>query len=156
MCNMIEINGLKKYFKDVKAVDDISFRVKRGELFAFLGLNGAGKSTTISIICGQLAKDAGTVVVDGADIEQDSSRIKSEIGIVFQNSRLDNVLSIRENLQIRAACYGITGRAFEERLKEIASLLHFRICSRGQWESFPAGKKGELILPEPYFTTQSC
>ena len=91
MCNMIEINGLKKYFKDVKAVDDISFRVKRGELFAFLGLNGAGKSTTISIICGQLAKDAGTVVVDGADIEQDSSRIKSEIGIVFQNSRLEDV-----------------------------------------------------------------
>ena len=151
MCNMIEINGLKKYFKDVKAVDDISFRVKRGELFAFLGLNGAGKSTTISIMCGQLAKDAGTVVVDGADIEQDSSRIKSEIGIVFQNSRLDNVLSIRENLQIRAACYGITGRAFEERLKEIASLLHFQDLLKRPVGKLSGGQKRRIDIARAVF-----
>ena len=84
--NIIEVTKLKKTFKDVNAVDGISFHVKEGELFAFLGVNGAGKSTTISIICGQLAKDGGDVIVDGIDIDQNSYSIQSKIGIVFQNS----------------------------------------------------------------------
>ena len=70
MKNIIEITNLNKSFKDVKAVQNISFKVKEGELFAFLGLNGAGKSTTISIICGQLKKDSGTVVIDGNNIDK--------------------------------------------------------------------------------------
>lgn len=121
--NIIEITNLKKRFKDVQAVDDISFRVKEGELFAFLGLNGAGKSTTISIMCGQLEKDAGRVLVDGQDMDRNPEAIKAEIGIVFQNSVLDKVLSVKDNLRVRAALYGITGSAFEERLAELSSLL---------------------------------
>ena len=70
--NVIEINGLSKSFKEVKAVDNISFKVKEGELFAFLGINGAGKSTTISMICGTLEKDGGSIVIDGADAVQKS------------------------------------------------------------------------------------
>ena len=126
MENIIEIKHLKKYFKEIKAVDDISFRVKEGELFAFLGLNGAGKSTTISILCGQLEKDAGSVFVSGCDIERESAKIKSEIGIVFQNSVLDKLLTVKDNLSLRASLYGITGAAFEKRLAALSELLDLK------------------------------
>ena len=90
MNNIIEIKNLYKSFNDVKAVSDISFRVKEGEFFAFLGINGAGKSTTISIMCGQLDKDSGEVYVNGLDVEKEIDKIKIEIGVVVQNSLLDN------------------------------------------------------------------
>ncbi len=121
--NIIEINGLSKSFGDIKAVRNISFRVKRGELFAFLGVNGAGKSTTISIICGQLAKDAGKVTVNGADLDCNGDRIRSDIGVVFQNCVLDKALTVKDNLISRAALYGIYGKEFETRLAELSSLL---------------------------------
>ena len=125
MNNMIEIDGLSKRFKEVEAVRNISFKVKRGELFAFLGVNGAGKSTTISIICGRLAKDAGTVVVDGVDIDSDPDAIKNTLGVVFQSSVLDKPLTVRKNLESRAALYGITGDSFEKRLSELSEMLDF-------------------------------
>ena len=125
MNNIIEINNLSKSFGEVKAVRDLSFRVKEGELFAFLGINGAGKSTTINIMCGQLSKDAGTVHIAGADLDKDLSKIKNTLGVVFQNSVLDKSLSVRDNLESRAALYGITGKDFEKRLSELAKLLNF-------------------------------
>jgi len=106
-------------------VQDISFRVKEGELFAFLGVNGAGKSTTISIICGQLKKDAGTVIIDGNILDDNSDQVKRELGVVFQDTVLDKSLSVRDNLESRAALYGIKGKAFEDRLVELAKLLDF-------------------------------
>lgn len=123
MNNIIEIKNLNKSFKDVKAVQDLSFRVKEGELFAFLGLNGAGKSTTISIICGQLKKDSGSVTVNGFDLDKNIEGIKSELGVVFQNSVLDKPLSVKSNLENRAALYGITGADFEKRLSELSRML---------------------------------
>ena len=85
MENVITIENLSKSFGEVKAVRNLSFRVKEGELFAFLGVNGAGKSTTINIICGQLAKDGGKVVVNGNDLDEGSSEIRKDLGVVFQN-----------------------------------------------------------------------
>lgn len=123
MNNIIEIKNLNKSFKDVKAVQDLSFRVKEGELFAFLGLNGAGKSTTISIICGQLKKDSGSVTVNGFDLDKNIEGIKSELGVVFQNSVLDKPLSVKSNLENRAALYGITGADFEKRLSGLSRML---------------------------------
>ena len=125
MEQIISIDGLCKSFGDVKAVQNLSFQVKKGELFAFLGVNGAGKSTTISILCGQLAKDAGTVFVCGEDVEKGMEKICRKLGVVFQNSVLDKALTVRDNLQIRAALYGITGKEFKKRLAELASLLDF-------------------------------
>lgn len=125
MENIIEINHLNKTFGDVKAVQDLSFRVKEGELFAFLGVNGAGKSTTINIMCGQLSKDSGAVVIDGADLDSSVTHIKRGLGVVFQNSVLDAALNVYDNLQSRAALYGITGAAFKKRLAELAELLEF-------------------------------
>lgn len=125
MKNIIEIEHLSKSFGEVKAVRDVSFHVKEGELFAFLGVNGAGKSTTISIICGQLQKDAGTVKIDGNTLEENSAAIKREIGVVYQDSVLDKALSVQDNLESRAALYGIRGRNFKERLAELAEMLEF-------------------------------
>ncbi len=125
MKNIIEISSLNKTFGDVKAVSDLSFKVKEGELFAFLGLNGAGKSTTISIMCGQLAKDSGKVIIDGEDLDKSVDKIKCDLGVVFQNSVLDKALTVKENLKSRAALYGITGKRFEERLGELSALLEF-------------------------------
>lgn len=125
MDNIIEIEHLSKSFGDVKAVQDISFRVKTGELFAFLGVNGAGKSTTINIICGQLQKDSGKITVDGCDLDKSTQSVKRELGVVFQNSVLDKALTVRENLESRAALYSISGTAFKNRLSELAGLLDF-------------------------------
>ncbi len=125
MKNIIEITHLYKSFGDVKAVNELSFCVKEGELFAFLGVNGAGKSTTIGIICGQLEKDDGTVIIDGNDIDKNIDSVKTEIGVVFQNSVLDKALTVRDNLECKAALYGICGNAFEERLTEVSKMLDF-------------------------------
>lgn len=108
MKNIIEISHLNKSFGKIKAIHDLSFCVKEGELFAFLGINGAGKSTTINIICGQLLKDSGHIVIDEQDLDKNADTIKSELGVVFQSSALDSSLSVYDNLENRAALYGIT------------------------------------------------
>lgn len=125
MNNIIEIEHLQKAFGNVRAVDDLSFKVAQGELFAFLGVNGAGKSTTINIICGSLRKDRGRVIIDGTDLDHNTDAVKRELGVVFQNSLLDKALSVRDNLESRAALYGITGAAFKAKLLELAKLLDF-------------------------------
>ena len=119
MEEIIKIEHLYKSYGDVQAVKDLSFKVKKGELFAFLGLNGAGKSTTISIMCGTLNKDRGSVIVNGKDIDVDLAAIKQDIGVVFQNSVLDKPVSVYDNLKTRAALYGIKGEAFQKRLQEL-------------------------------------
>lgn len=125
MEDIIKIDRLSKTFGDVKAVQDLSFRVKAGELFAFLGVNGAGKSTTINILCGQLSKDGGKVEIDGTDLDKNVNKIKGVLGVVFQDSVLDKALSVYDNLQSRAALYGITGEHFQKRLAELSQLLDF-------------------------------
>lgn len=123
--HIIEISHLNKAFGSVKAVNDLSFHVRPGELFAFLGVNGAGKSTTISIMCGQLKADSGSVTISGLDADKDIAGITRRLGVVFQGSVLDKPLSVRDNLESRAALYGITGKAFENRLRELCELLDF-------------------------------
>ncbi len=123
MEKVIEINGLSKSFGDVRAVDDLSIKVGSGQLFAFLGVNGAGKSTTISIMCGQLRADSGTVKICGEDIKKNSSAVSKHLGIVFQGCVLDKSLTVKDNLQSRAALYGIKGAAFKARLGELCELL---------------------------------
>lgn len=125
MDNIMEISHLYKSFGEVKAVQDLNFCVKKGELFAFLGVNGAGKSTTINIMCGELRKDSGSVRICGADLDREPDSIRRKLGVVFQGSVLDKDLSVRDNLRSRAALYGIHGKAFEKRLEELTELLDF-------------------------------
>ncbi len=146
MDKIIEITNLKKHFGDVKAVDGITFSVKKGELFAFLGLNGAGKSTTISVICGSLSKDEGEVVIGGKKIEKEPNAIKSQIGVVFQNSVLDKPLSVYENLKSRAALYGITGKDFEKRLGEITELFELNGLLRRPVGKLSGGQRRRIDI----------
>ena len=126
MKNIIEIKNLNKSFKEVKAVNDLSFKIKEGELFAFLGVNGAGKSTTINIMCGQLEKDSGKVYINGKDIDFELDDIKKDIGVVFQNSVLDQQLTVYENLECRGSLYNILGDSIKKRIDELSELLEFK------------------------------
>lgn len=126
MENIIEISHLHKEFKEVVAVKDLSFKVKKGELFAFLGVNGAGKSTTISIMCGVLAKDDGTVIINGKNIDTNMIEICKDLGVVFQNSVLDGALSVMDNIMTRASLYNITGKKAKERIYKLAEMLNFK------------------------------
>lgn len=141
MQNIIEINNLDKSFQDVHAVNDLSLRVKEGELFAFLGVNGAGKSTTISIMCGMLAKDGGKVFIDGKDVDKDMREITKELGVVFQNTVLDAKLSVKDNLTSRAALYGITGKAAKQRIAHLAELLEFKDILNRTFGKLSGGQK---------------
>ena len=115
----------KLQYNDFTALEHVSFEVKKGETLGLIGRNGAGKSTTISIMCGQQTKDSGKVFIGGKDLDESTEGIKRELGVVFQNSVLDKALSVRDNLRYRAALYGITGAVFEKRLAELAELLDF-------------------------------
>ena len=141
MENIIEIEHLDKSFQDVHAVNDLSLCVKEGELFAFLGVNGAGKSTTISIMCGMLAKDSGKVFIDGKDVDKDMRAIAKELGVVFQNTVLDEKLSVKDNLTSRASLYGITGKEAKNRIVELAELLDFKDIMNRTFGKLSGGQK---------------
>ena len=106
---MIQVKELSKNYGNVKAVQSISFSVKEGNLFSFLGTNGAGKSTTINILTTLLAKTSGDATVGGYDIDRDADKVRALIGIVFQDSVLDELLTVKENLAFRGSLYGLTG-----------------------------------------------
>lgn len=141
MKNIIEIKNLDKSFQDVHAVDDLSLVVKEGELFAFLGVNGAGKSTTISIMCGTLSKDGGEVIIDGMNVDNDMKNITKEIGVVYQTSALDAKLSVKDNLTSRASLYGITGKEAKERIAALAEMLDFKELLPRTFEKLSGGQK---------------
>ncbi len=132
---ILTVSHLKKTYGNLKAVNDISFNVKRGGLFAFLGLNGAGKSTTINIICSILKKDSGKITIDDVDLDSNIDAVKSKIGIVFQNSVLDNSLTPKENLIIRAGFYNIRGKELQDRLDILVKMLDL-----GSFFNRPVGK----------------
>lgn len=144
MKNIIEIKNLDKSFREVHAVNDLSLKVKEGELFAFLGVNGAGKSTTISIMCGTLPKDGGEVIIDGKNVDTDMNEITKELGVVFQTSVLDAKLSVKDNLMSRASLYGIMGAEAKQRIKELASLLNFTDLLNRTFEKLSGGQRRRI------------
>lgn len=123
MSCMIEADHLTKYFKDVKAVDDISFSVEKGELFGFLGVNGAGKSTTINMLCTMLAPTGGSARINGYVLGRDNEQIKRSIGIVFQNSCLDRLLTVKENLMFRGRLYERDKSRLKKSLANLSDIL---------------------------------
>ena len=105
MNNIIQVSNFTKSYKDIKAVNNISFNVKEGELFSFLGPNGAGKSTTINTLCTLLNFEEGDIQIDGYNLKDNSVAIRNSIGVVFQESLLDEILTVKENLTVRAGLY---------------------------------------------------
>lgn len=119
MANIIEVKNFKKSFGDVQAVKDINFSVEEGSLFAFLGPNGAGKSTTINTLCTLLKCDCGEILINGHRIGKDDQLIKSDIGIVFQESLLDDKLTIEENLYVRGSLYSLKKAELKKRVQSV-------------------------------------
>lgn len=122
---MIDVVGLTKRYGNVTAVDDLSFHVDEGQLFAFLGRNGAGKSTAISCMTTILGFDAGTITLAGRQVGRDDHEIRGEFGVVFQNSVLDPILTVDENLALRGHFYGVPAARIDE-LVEKVGLTDFR------------------------------
>ncbi len=146
MKKIIEVKDLKKSYGNVKAVDGISFDVQEGSLFAFLGVNGAGKSTTINILCSILKKDSGKIFVKGLDLDENKDEIKSLIGVVFQNSTLDGSLSVQDNLTIRAGFYGLKGKAWKKRLDELSLLLDLEPILHKMVKTLSGGQKRRVDI----------
>lgn len=146
MEEIISIKNLNKTFKEVKAVNNLSFKVKKGEFFAFLGINGAGKSTTISIMCGELPRDSGEVYIDGKNIDEQMESIKVKMGVVYQKNVLDDPLTVKDNLKFRAALYGIHGKEFEEKYEKLASLLDFADLSSRTYGKLSGGQKRRVDI----------
>lgn len=141
MEKVIKIQHLKKYFKDVKAVDDISFTVERGELFGFLGVNGAGKSTTINMLCTLSAPTDGVAEIDGLKLGKDNDEIKRRIGVVFQNNCLDKRLTVRENLLLRGSLYETDKKELLTNLRNVCEILELGDVIRRPYGKLSGGQK---------------
>ena len=123
MAVSIEVDGLVTSYRSVRAVDDVSFSVLDGQLFAFLGANGAGKSTTIGCLTTLLRADAGSMRVAGHDVRTQAEAVRAAIGVVFQRSLLDDGLTVRENLRLRATLSRVPRGRFASRLAELSDLI---------------------------------
>ena len=141
MNHIIEVDHLMKSYGTVKAVQDISFYVEEGGLFAFLGPNGAGKSTTINMICTFLRPDGGSVVVDGSRLGEDDKHIRENIGIVFQNSLLDDLLTVEENLFIRGSFYNLKGDALKKAVLKAAKATELMGFLRRPYGKLSGGQR---------------
>ena len=146
MKNIIEVKNLVKKYKDLTAVNDISFEVKEGSLFAFLGENGAGKSTTINVLCTILKKNGGEVLISNNDIDKNPDKVRQDIGIVFQNSVLDNVLTVKENLISRSAYYGLNKKQTVERINYLVCLLDLGEIINRKYSELSGGQRRRVDI----------
>lgn len=142
----ISVNGLIKDYKEHRAVDSISFDVNEGELFAFLGENGAGKSTTINILSTILKKTAGDVQLFGHKLGEEDDAIRSLIGIVFQNSVLDNKLTVKENIYTRGAYYGLSKKQIDERLSGFRESFELDEIWNRKYENLSGGQRRRVDI----------
>ena len=141
MDEIIRVNGLKKYFKEVKAVDDISFSVEKGELFGFLGVNGAGKSTTINMLCTLFSPTAGDIRICGYQLGKEDADIRKRIGVVWQNNCLDEKLTVKENLYVRGSLYGLKAQALRENIDRVCEKLRLDDVYTRRYEKLSGGQK---------------
>ena len=144
--NVIEVKNLIKKYNEHLAVDGIDFEVREGELFAFLGENGAGKSTTINILCTILEKTAGDVKICGHELGKEDDLIRKEIGIVFQNSVLDDKLTVKENLFTRGSYYGLTKKEIEERLSSFYEKFELEEIMKRKYEKLSGGQRRRVDI----------
>lgn len=143
---IIKVENLTKKYKEHLAVDNISFSVEEGELFAFLGENGAGKSTTINMLCTILEKTDGMATVCGNELGKEDDNIRSNIGIVFQNSVLDNKLTVKQNLYTRGSYYGLTKAQIEKRLKDFEEHFEVKDIWNRKYEKLSGGQRRRVDI----------
>ena len=138
---IIQVENLQKSYADVQAVKGISFSVQEGMLYSFLGTNGAGKSTTINMLTTLLSKTSGKALVGGYDIEKQADKVRSLIGVVFQDSVLDEKLTIRENLEIRGSLYGLSGLRLKNAVERAVRLTNIDDYAKRPYEKLSGGQK---------------
>lgn len=143
---IIEVRQLQKSYKDVKSVNGIDFYVEEGELFAFLGLNGAGKSTTIDMLCTFLKLDRGSIKINNYEVGKDDEKIKSLVGVVFQESVLDELLTVKENLITRSKLYNMSKDEFNKNLEEIADITGIREIINRQYRKLSGGQRRRVDI----------
>ena len=149
----IKVEGLKKYFKEVKAVDDISFHVDKGELFGFLGVNGAGKSTTINMLCTVFNPTAGNVEICGLKVGKEDEEIRRKIGVVYQNNCLDDRLTVKENLFIRGALYEKNSRRLAENICRVCEILDLEDVYNRRFSKLSGGQKRRCEIARALLNT---
>lgn len=142
----IEVEHLVKKYKEHLAVNDISFGVREGELFAFLGENGAGKSTTINILCTILKKTSGSVSIFGKELGKQDDAIRDMIGIVFQNSVLDGKLTVKENLFTRGSYYGMSKSRIQEQLSPFMEAFELDEIWNRRYERLSGGQRRRVDI----------
>ena len=143
---------IKRYGKaNTNAVDGISFDVSAGELFCLLGVNGAGKSTTINIICTLIEKTAGEITLNGLTLGKDDTAIRQSIGVVFQGNVLDGVLSARENILSRAAFYGVDKVQAKKRLSYLAERLSMTSFLDRRYDKLSGGQRRKCDIARALF-----
>ena len=144
--NIIEVKNLIKKFKDFTAVDNISFSVKKGEIFAFLGPNGAGKSTTIKMLTTLLDATGGEISVDGKNPATHKDKVRKSFGIVFQDPSLDDDMTAYENMKLHAVLYSIPSHEIEQRIKELLNFVGLWDRKDGFVKTFSGGMKRRLEI----------
>jgi len=144
--SIISVQNLKKYYKDVKAVDGINFEVNEREVFGFLGPNGAGKTTTIKMLVTLLKPTEGTAKITGYDVKKDPDKVRRSIGIVFQEPALDDRLTGKENLDFHARMYGMRKEQREKRIKEVLKLVDLEEKANTLVKNYSGGMKRRIEL----------
>ena len=144
--NVIEIQNLTRKFGELTAVDDVSFDVRRGEIFGFLGPNGAGKTTTINVLCTLLSPTSGKVTVNGYDVQKQRKKVQRSIGLIFQDTTLDDYLTAEQNLFFHAYAYGVPKDVREKRIRELLELVELSDRRKGKINTFSGGMKRRLEI----------
>lgn len=138
---IIKVEHLKKYYGDVKAVDDISFTVEKGELFGFLGVNGAGKSTTINMLSTLLKPTDGSAEICGSRLGSEDNKIRRNIGIVYQHNCLDDILTVEENLIFKGSLYGAKGSEVKKSFQRVCEILSLGDIRTQKYKTLSGGQK---------------
>jgi ABC-2 type transport system ATP-binding protein len=146
MNQIIEVKDLTKRFGSLVAVDALSFMVERGEVFGLLGPNGAGKTTTLSMLSTILKITSGTAIVNGFDVAKQPSEVRRSIGIVFQEPSIDDRLTGRENLEMHANLYAVSGSEKEERIKEVLKLVELEDRADSLMRTYSGGMRRRLEI----------
>lgn len=146
MKNIIEVRNFTKQYKDFIAVNDISFDVAEGSIFAFLGANGAGKSTTINTLCTIFEKTSGTLTIDGKDVSKQKNEVRKSIGVVFQDSTLDLKMTVEENLKMHCIFYGVPKAEFKERIDFVLNLVDLLEWKKATISSLSGGMKRRVEI----------
>ncbi len=149
--DIIIVRDLVKTFGSFTANDHLNFRVKRGEIFGFLGANGAGKTTAIRILCGLSYPTSGEITIDGLDVYRDRDRIKRRIGYMSQKFSLYEDLTIRENIRFYAGIYGIKRKKISERTDELLEKMELRGIENRLIRDIPLGWKQKLAFSVAVF-----